>query len=234
MHPDVAALLIVQADDVIIREIETGITNLLPRLSELAAECERARGALAQATLLAEQEERRRRDIASRLTHHRQLQEKHMAVLNAVTNQREATAATAQVDQVARTIAEAERDLKASTQRVDELRRLAEDRELSVAELETARREAQASVDIDRAALESRLAQARTSREAHARDVSKGLLSRYDRIRSKKRVHAVFALRGASCSNCDTMLPLQRRSQMSGSGATEVCEGCGVLLYATE
>jgi hypothetical protein len=30
------------------------------------------------------------------------------------------------------------------------------------------------------------------------------------------------------------MLPLQRRSIMQGTGATEVCEGCGVMLYATE
>jgi hypothetical protein len=30
------------------------------------------------------------------------------------------------------------------------------------------------------------------------------------------------------------MIPLQRRSMMAGSGATEICEGCGVMLYATE
>jgi uncharacterized protein len=234
VHSDVAALLAVQADDVVIRELETGIADLLPRLTVLAADCERARGALAQARLLAEQEERRRRDVESRLAHHRQLQEKHVAALNNVTNQREATAATAQFDQSAKIIADEERDLKATVQRVDELRRLAEDRELAVGEVETARQEAQASVDIDRAALEVKLAESRAIREGHAKEVSRALLSRYDRIRSRKRVHAVFALRGASCSNCDTMLPLQRRSQMSGSGATEVCEGCGVLLYATE
>jgi hypothetical protein len=30
------------------------------------------------------------------------------------------------------------------------------------------------------------------------------------------------------------MLPLQRRSIMLNTGATEVCEGCGVMLYAVE
>jgi len=44
----------------------------------------------------------------------------------------------------------------------------------------------------------------------------------------------VFPLRGHSCANCDTVIPLQRRSAMLGSGATEICEGCGVLLYAGE
>ncbi len=43
--------------------------------------------------------------------------------------------------------------------------------------------------------------------------------STYDRIRSRKRVHAVFPLRGKSCGNCDTMIPMQRRSIMSATGA---------------
>ena len=57
-------------------------------------------------------------------------------------------------------------------------------------------------------------------------------MSTYDRIRSKKRVHAIFPITGTSCSNCDTAVPLQRRTQMFATGKTEVCEGCGVLLYA--
>jgi predicted nucleic acid-binding Zn-ribbon protein len=57
-------------------------------------------------------------------------------------------------------------------------------------------------------------------------------MSTYDRIRSKKRVHAIFPIKGTSCSNCDTAVPLQRRTQMINTGKTEVCEGCGVLLYA--
>jgi hypothetical protein len=30
------------------------------------------------------------------------------------------------------------------------------------------------------------------------------------------------------------MIPLQRRSAMTGSSRTEICEGCGVMLYATD
>ena len=61
----------------------------------------------------------------------------------------------------------------------------------------------------------------------------RALLSRYERI-ARRHVHAVVALRGLSCGNCDTTIPLQRRSALVGTGATEVCEGCGVLLYAAE
>jgi predicted nucleic acid-binding Zn-ribbon protein len=82
--------------------------------------------------------------------------------------------------------------------------------------------------------LEEQLRQARVDRDQKARAVPRSLLQRYDRIRSKRRVNAVFPLRGASCSNCDTMIPLQRRTAMAAAGATEICEGCGVLLYAAD
>ena len=57
------------------------------------------------------------------------------------------------------------------------------------------------------------------------------MLGKYDRIRGK-RTQALYALRGGSCGNCDTAVPLQRRNIMAGSGQIEVCEACGVLLYA--
>ena len=50
--------------------------------------------------------------------------------------------------------------------------------------------------------------------------------------RGRKGERAIFALRGPSCGHCDTAIPLQRRNQMIGTGLIEVCEACGVLLYA--
>ena len=93
MHSDVAALLAVQADDVIVHDFRSRNRGPLPRLTVLdGADCERAARVLAQAATpgsFAEQEERRRRDFESRLTNHRQLQEKHVTVLNTVTNQQQ-------------------------------------------------------------------------------------------------------------------------------------------------
>jgi predicted nucleic acid-binding Zn-ribbon protein len=111
---------------------------------------------------------------------------------------------------------------------------LVTDRERVAADLETAQTQARESLSADRQELEERLADARRIREQKAKEVPRSLLSRYDRIRSRKRVHAVFPLRGHSCGHCDTMIPLQRRSVMAGTGATEICEGCGVMLYAAD
>jgi len=234
VHPDVAALLAVQSDDLIIHELEGRLAALAPRLDTLASEFDRARDAQEQATQAVAAEERRQRDMQHRVSQHRQLLDRNTAQLGAVHTEREATAAVAQLDQAKRMIAEDERELETVARRLDELRRTANDREHFTRDVERRQEEARASLGADSRMIEEQLRQARVDRERKANAVPRPLLQRYDRIRSKRRVHAVFPLRGASCSNCDTMIPLQRRSAMASAGATEICEGCGVLLYAAD
>jgi predicted nucleic acid-binding Zn-ribbon protein len=234
VHPDVAELLAVQTDDIEIYGLEERLATLMPRLDAIAKEQERAVVALDQARLAVDAEERRQREVRGRLDQFRQLEERNQAQLNAVTSAREATAATAQLDQARRMIGEAQRELDSISHRLTDLRHAVTDRDHGLRDIERAQKELRSSLDADRATIESQLADARKRRDDRAAHVPRSLLSRYDRIRSKKRVHAVFPLRGNSCANCDTVIPLQRRSAMVGSGATEICEGCGVLLYAGE
>jgi predicted nucleic acid-binding Zn-ribbon protein len=234
VHSDVAALLAVQDDDVAIHELEQHLAELAPRVSAMAAERDKALAALQQARQTAEAEEKRRHEVAERVAQHRAVQEKNQSALNSVTSMREATAATAQLEQSKRMIDEDERELAQIGQRLVEANRLVDERERTAADLESAQAQARASLAADQQTLETQLAEARRVRNDKARAVPRTLLSRYDRIRSRKRVRAVYPLRGQSCGHCDTMIPLQRRSVMSGTGATEICEGCGVMLYASE
>jgi predicted nucleic acid-binding Zn-ribbon protein len=224
----------VQDDDVAIHDLETRLAELMPRLDAMAKERDRAVAALAQARQAAEAEERRRADVAQRVSQHRALQEKNQATLNSVTSMREATAATAQLEATRRMIDEDERELTLIGQRLSEANRTVAEREKTANELATAQAQAKESLDADRQSLEGQIKEARTHRENKARAVPRALLSKYDRIRSRKRVHAVFPLRGTSCGHCDTAIPMQRRSAMTGSGATEICEECGVMLYAMD
>ena len=234
MNPDIAALLEVQTDDLAIHALERSIEQLMPKVNALNAECAKAEAAVNQAAQLAEAEEKQRRDIQGRIENHRQLLAKNQAVLNAVTTQKEATAATAQLEQVTKIIAEEERLLGAIGQRITEVRALVEERRSRLGQLEAEREAAKEGIAADRSRLEADLNSVRIDRNTKAGAVARPLMSTYDRIRSKKRIHAIFPIRGTSCSNCDTAVPLQRRTQMIATGKTEVCEGCGVLLYAGE
>lgn len=234
MHQDVAALLAVQDDDVALTQLERRLAELIPRLEVMAKERDKALAALQHARQAAESEERRRQEVAARVAQHRVLQEKNQTALNSVTSMREATAATAQLEQAKKMIDEDERELSAIGQRLVEANRVVQERERLASDLETAQAQARESLAVDRAELEEQIETLRAQRQQKSTKVPRTLLSKYERIRSRKRIHAVFPLRGQSCGNCDTMIPLQRRSIMSGTGATEICEGCGVMLYATE
>ena len=234
MNPEIAALVDVQTDDLAIHELERGIDQLMPKVNALSAEVAKAKTALDQSTQLAEAEEKRRRDVLQRIEAHKQLQAKNEGVYSAATNQREATAAQAQLEQIKKVIGDEERELVGIAQRISEIKALVEDRQARLAELEKQRDGAKEAIAAERTKLESELNAVRSRRNEKVGKVGRGLISLYDRIRSKKRVHAIFPLRGNSCSNCDTAIPMQRRAQMVSSGKPEVCEGCGVMLYAGE
>ena len=234
MKPDVAALLDVQADDIKLYGIEDRLSALAPRLSALELDRRKAMDALAQSREQVTAEEKRQREISDRLRQHRELRERSEGLLNQVTTPREAAAAMAQIDQAKRFIADEEREIEALNARLGEMRRLVSDREKTLADIEQVQQATRLTLDSDRGALEKELAQIRTERDRKAQAVPRSLLQRYDRIRQKRRATAVFPLRGESCAHCDTAIPMQRRSTMVATGATELCEGCGVLLYAAE
>ena len=189
---------------------------------------------LQQAKQSADAEERRRAEVAGRVAQHKTLYEKNQAALNHITSMKEATAATAQLDQAKRMIDEDERELAAIGQRLQEANHAVSDRERVTTELAEAQEQARSSLTADQKKIERNLTSARALRADKVLRVPRGLLSQYDRIRSRKRTHVVFPLNGSSCGNCDTMIPMQRRSAMTGSSKTEVCEGCGVMLYAAD
>jgi predicted nucleic acid-binding Zn-ribbon protein len=232
VKPDVAALLDVQADDLKLYGIEDRLNALAPRLAALEHDRKKAVDALAQTREQVAAEEKRQREINDRLRQHRELKDRSEGLLNQVTSPREAAAAMAQIDQAKRFIGDEEREIEALNGRLGDLRHLVADRENTVKEIERVQEETRASLDADRSALEKELAQVRAERDRKAQAVPRSLLQRYDRIRQKRRATAIFPLRGESCAHCDTAIPMQRRSTMVATGATELCEACGVLLYS--
>ena len=131
-------------------------------------------------------------------------------------------------------IAEDERQIASLSARIAELRQTVEERERAAERIAADREQSRAAMSADSRMIEEQLGQARADRNKKAASIPRSMLQRYERIRSKKRVRALFPLRGSSCSNCDTQIPLQRRSAMGATGAMELCEGCGVLLYAAD
>jgi predicted nucleic acid-binding Zn-ribbon protein len=228
---DVAALLEVQTDDIRIYGIEDRLEALTPRMAALEKDRKRAEDALSQARRELESDEQKQRDLQDRLRQHREHRDKSENLLGQVSAPREAAAAMAQIEQAKKFIADEERELATLSSRLSEQRALVAEREQSAQEIARLQEETRGTLDKDRATLERELDQVHAGREQKARRVPRSLLQRYDRIRSKRRSTAIFPLRGQSCANCDTAIPVQRHSTMASTGNTELCEVCGVLLY---
>jgi predicted nucleic acid-binding Zn-ribbon protein len=230
MQNDVEVLLSLQADDTEIYELETRLRALEPRMSELDRKLENAVATLNRARASVETEERRQRDLLTKVAAHKQMQERNLAQLDAVKRLKEATAAMAQVESARRMIADDESELATIGRRLTELRSSVEAHEAAVTAVEEEQLLARDEIAKERGEIASSLETARKARNEKTAGVSRPLLGKYDRIRTR-RPKALYALRGDSCGNCDTAIPMQRRNLMAVNGAIDVCEACGVLLY---
>ena len=231
MQQEIEALLALQEDDLKIREIEAQITALDPQLAEFDKRRDQVIASLAKAEMAVAAEEKKQRELQARLAQHKQMQERNLHQLDDVKRMREATAATAQVESTRRLMAEDETEIAILGRRIAEMNAAVEVSRKALAALEEAQNAARPEIEARRNSLRSELDAARRDRDGRAGSVARPMLGKYDRIRGK-RTQALYPLRGGSCGNCDTAVPLQRRNMMAGSGGIEVCEACGVLLYA--
>jgi uncharacterized protein len=231
MQQEVEALLALQEDDLKIRELEAQIRALDPQLAEFDKRRDQVFAALARSEIAVAAEEKKQRELQARLAQHKQMQERNLHQLEDVKRMREATAATAQVESTRRLMAEDESELAILGRRIAEMNETVKSSRQALAALEEEQKAARPEIEAKRASLRSELEAAKRDRDGRAGSVPRPMLGKYDRIRGK-RTQALYALRGGSCGNCDTAVPLQRRNIMAGSGQIEVCEACGVLLYA--
>ena len=233
MREDLAALLALQDDDLAIHELETQVAALEPRQRQLDAERQRAAEALDRAEQAVAAEEKRQAWLRDKIAEHKALIDKNQQAMDQVKTLRAATAAATQMEQARRVVAGEESDLLALNRKLEELRGVVASAKATLTATEEAQAQARGEMATERARLDGELAVARERRAPKAGAVPAPLLGKYERIRGKRRVQAVWAMRGMSCGACDTAIPLQRRHTMANTGAIELCEACGVLMYFT-
>ena len=233
MNPDLVALLALQEDDAAVSKVRERLKDLDAQVAALDQVKAAAAQALERARVALEAEEVRHRDLTNKVQDHKALQDHHVGALDAVRKPREAAAAMAQIEMTRKVLAQEESDLHAMGGRIIDYRQTVGLTELEIAEIETRQKEERAAIAATRGEVEAELAAALAKRTATASGVSKGMLNKYERLRERGQSAPLYALRGQACGRCNTAIPLQRRNGIAGGRAIEVCEGCGVLLYAT-
>lgn len=230
--PDIQQLLALQAIDDRLDELQKELDALTPRRRALDDARDSARAELVATENSITADDKRRRELEGRLTDHRSKQERNLAALDQVKRIREATAAMAQVEAGRRLLIEEEQELETIVRRLVTSRDYAVKQRRAIEALETAQVDERRQLDEEAARIGAELEGIRADRTKQTTGVNRTILSRYDRIRARRRGHAVFALSAGACGCCDTAIPMHRRSAMATTGVIDVCETCGVLLYA--
>jgi predicted nucleic acid-binding Zn-ribbon protein len=230
--PELTALLALQEQDEVIDAIRAKGDALAPRIAELERRLKQATDAVERAQTTLTTEEQRQAYLREKVAEHKAVLERNQAALDQVKSMRAATAAVAQLEQIRRVLADEESDLAGITRKLGEMRVAVEAANAAVAAVEAEQTEARAEIERERAAIATELEAAERVRTERAAAVGRAILLKYDRIRVKKRPRAVYPLNVGACSACDTAIPVQRKYTMQNTGAIELCEACGVLLYA--
>lgn len=234
MHAELEALLQLQTDDDVVDGIVAQMEGIAPRLAALDAARAKAARQLEVTLVQLGEAERKQREVAHLVAEHKQRVERNAAQLDLVKNMREATAAEQQVESGKRMLSEGEAGLREIETSVTAIRGAAEAHRQALAEFDATQEDKRAAIQGEKATLDAQLSAARAKRDATAAKVPTSMRSTYDRIRSRRRAQVVFAVTYGACGSCDTAIPVQRRNQMVVKGTLELCEGCGMLLYATE
>ncbi len=153
--------------------------------------------------------------------------------LKEVRNLREEAAVHAELDMVRRAL---EGDEQEALSLLDQIRKL----ELRLDEQEEALEEARAEIEPrknelldERASLQSELSVLQERRETFVGEIDDDELQIYERIKGGGRDVAVAELTpDGACSNCFSMIPLQRQHEVRHGNDMIRCEACGVILSA--
>lgn len=232
MHPDVESLLAVQEEDDLVEAILVQLDAISPRLAVLDAVRARAVKSIQEISHTIAADESKRVDLFQRLEEHKLRHDKNVAQLDVVKRMREATAAVTQVEMGRKVLVELEGSLRDVVNRLNEGRRVLEDREVELTLLNEEQAAARQVLQAEREGLTATLLVAQEKREAKASAVRGPLRLMYSKIRQRRRSQSLFALVAGACASCDTAIPVHRRQAMTTSGSVEVCEACGVLIYA--
>jgi predicted nucleic acid-binding Zn-ribbon protein len=228
---ELEAILALQQDDEALRAVEGELASVTPRIAALDRARQRATEECARNDTALARETERFRALEARVTEHRDRHDKNLKTLDQAHKLREATAAMAQVESAKRVVAEDESELLALSRRLTDLRTASAAAHEALEALEVEQAESRAAIEQERAGLGKRISDAQAKRTASSTQVSASLLKRYERMNTRRKGPAVFALRNFSCGNCDTAVSMQRRPALSTGNVIETCEDCGVLLY---
>ena len=234
MHAELSKLLDLQNKDIVLAEIDVRLATLVEEEQALDAVVDRARDAAKGARKQAEDAARRRDEYETRIETLKQQHERRQQRLEFVRNPKEASTLMAELDLARGVLAREEGEWVKLAEGVKSSELRATQVEAEVAIVQEGQSEMRTSLEARKSEVEKERAVASAAREASAKLVEKPLRTKYDRLRSPKRLNILVPLVGPACGGCNTAIPMSRRAAIKAGAIIDACENCGAILYFAE
>ncbi len=233
MREQLQFLLQLQTCDVKVRELETAAKQLPAKLDPLRRDLAKLEGMLDVERAKVAETESWRKNQQEQIDRERDAMKQAQSKLQASKNSKEWGAATREVENKRKSIADREAALRkvqdASTQSTSQL--AARDADVQKLRDELASSEAAMADQVK--SLADQLAEAKAARDAARGSVDKQWLKTYDSL-AAKRGYAVAPVIKGVCQGCHMALPPQLNNILARMESIETCPRCGRLVYRQE
>lgn len=151
-----------------------------------------------------------------------------------VQNMKQHLAVRAEADAARRNLRMAEDDALDAMQEIEDGKAALREIERELAERRREHEERVSGASEERAALQEEITLHRDRKRNRETRLGGAALRLYRKVRgSRARTVLAPLTPDGVCGNCYTMIPLQRQADIRSGRDLEVCEGCGVILYAS-
>ena len=89
-------------------------------------------------------------------------------------------------------------------------------------------------IEAERSGIEQEIKTLQDQRTRHAAGMDKNAVRLYDRVRTGKRAALAALTPDGACGSCFNQVPVQEQTEIRRANGIRRCEGCGVILYATD
>jgi predicted nucleic acid-binding Zn-ribbon protein len=162
------------------------------------------------------------------------MQERRRQRLEWVRGAKEAATLMAELDLGRSVLAREEAEWIRSADRVQEAGTRATEAEQALEELKLAQAPRREEIAARQAEGRDRLVAAERERAAVAQQLSKPVLTQYERIKRGRAPMALYPMHADACGHCLTAVPMHRRQELRTGQGVVMCEACGVMIYNAE
>src|SRR5216683_2955817 len=219
VHPDLEALLTLQAKDQDVTQSEQALAALEPDVGRLDEQLAVAQRSLDAARRAIDEALRRKAELEGKIANYKTMQDQRRQKLEWVRGAKEASTLMAELDLARSVLAKEEAEFMRSGDAVTEAERRAAEAEKALDEARAAQAPLREALAGKRDQIAAQRERAVAERDRAATQVASGLLGRYERIRRGKAPLALYALHGDACGHCFTAVPTQRRSLIQRGAA---------------